>query len=99
MSEFVLDRRHALQLPDSYVDIDSEEMEYVDGGVLGNYCNKLEWFISDAINTMENKRSASADLCFYALFCFSSMSLTFISLVKELLSFSSSFILIYLIVS
>lgn len=70
MSEFVLDRRHALQLPDSYVDIDSEEMEYVDGGVLGNYCNKLEWFISDAINTMENKRSASADLCLCLILLF-----------------------------
>ena len=31
MSAFVLKREYALQLPNSYVDIDSDEMEYVDG--------------------------------------------------------------------
>lgn len=32
MSTFVLDRRYALQMPNNYVDIDQEEMEYIDGG-------------------------------------------------------------------
>ena len=32
MSTFVLNRNYALQMPSSYVDIDREEMEYVDGG-------------------------------------------------------------------
>lgn len=33
MSSFVLERKYALQLPNSFVDIDSEEMEYIDGGI------------------------------------------------------------------
>lgn len=41
MSTFVLKREYALQLPTSYVDIDSDEMEYVDGGGLGK-----EWYNS-----------------------------------------------------
>ena len=32
MSAFVLNRNYQLQLPNSYVDVDREEMEYVDGG-------------------------------------------------------------------
>lgn len=32
MSTFVLKKEYKLQLPSSYVDIDSDEMEYVDGG-------------------------------------------------------------------
>jgi len=32
MSAFVLERKYALQLPHSYVDIDRDEMEYIDGG-------------------------------------------------------------------
>lgn len=32
MSAFVLRREYALQLPNSYVEIDRDEMEYVDGG-------------------------------------------------------------------
>jgi len=32
MSAFVLNRNYELQLPNSYVDVDREEMEYVDGG-------------------------------------------------------------------
>ncbi len=32
MSAFVLKREYALQLPTSYVDVDRDEMEYVDGG-------------------------------------------------------------------
>lgn len=32
MSAFVLERKYALQLPNYFVDIDRDEMEYVDGG-------------------------------------------------------------------
>ena len=32
MSTFVLNKEYSLQLPSSYVDIDREEMEYIDGG-------------------------------------------------------------------
>ncbi|MBL4930972.1 hypothetical protein [Clostridium paridis] len=32
MSAFVLNRNYELQLPNSYEDIDCDEMEYVDGG-------------------------------------------------------------------
>ena len=32
MSTFVLKKEYALQMPSSYVDIDRDEMEYVDGG-------------------------------------------------------------------
>ena len=32
MSAFVLNRKYELALPTSYVDVDSEEMEYIDGG-------------------------------------------------------------------
>jgi hypothetical protein len=35
MSAFVLNRNYELQLPNSYVDVDREEMEYIDGdGIL-----------------------------------------------------------------
>ncbi|SHI22326.1 hypothetical protein [Clostridium intestinale] len=33
MSAFVLNRNYELQLPSSFVDVDREEMEYVDGGI------------------------------------------------------------------
>lgn len=33
MSTFVLKKEYALQLPTSYVDIDTDEMEYIDGGI------------------------------------------------------------------
>lgn len=33
MSTFVLKKEYELQLPSSYVDIDREEMEYIDGGI------------------------------------------------------------------
>lgn len=33
MSTFVLNKEYSLQLPSSYVDIDREEMEYIDGGL------------------------------------------------------------------
>ena len=34
MSTFVLNRNYELALPSIYVDVDNEEMEYVDGGAL-----------------------------------------------------------------
>ncbi|VYU29320.1 hypothetical protein [Clostridium tertium] len=37
MSAFVLNREFALQLPNSYVEIDRDEMEYVDGGATRYY--------------------------------------------------------------
>lgn len=39
MSTFVLKREYALQMPTSYVDIDRDEMEYVDGGVWNSVSN------------------------------------------------------------
>ncbi|ASW42066.1 hypothetical protein [Clostridium isatidis] len=45
MSAFVLNRKYELQLPDSFVDIDREEMEYVDGGFA-----LPEWFVAGVIN-------------------------------------------------
>ncbi|MGF0110956.1 MULTISPECIES: hypothetical protein [unclassified Clostridium] len=33
MSTFVLQRQYDLQLPSNYVEIDRNEMEYVDGGL------------------------------------------------------------------
>lgn len=35
MSAFVLRKEYLLQLPNNFVDIDSEEMEYVEGGLIG----------------------------------------------------------------
>ena len=37
MSTFVLKREYALAMPSSYVDIDRDEMEYVDGGALSGW--------------------------------------------------------------
>lgn len=45
MSTFVLNKEYSLQLPSSYVDIDREEMEYIDGG--GFVSNK---FMAGAID-------------------------------------------------
>lgn len=39
MSTFVLKKEYALQLPSSYVDIDREEMEYIDGGAWNSVSN------------------------------------------------------------
>ena len=36
MSAFVLNRKYELALPTSYVDVDNEEMEYIDGGFSWN---------------------------------------------------------------
>jgi len=41
MSTFVLRREYALQMPNNFVDVDMDEMEYVDGG--GAVSN---WFFS-----------------------------------------------------
>lgn len=43
MSSFVLNRSYELQLPNSFVEVEKDEMEYVDGGgwiawTLGNTC-------------------------------------------------------------
>jgi len=50
MSTFVLNRNYKLQLPNSFVDVDCEEMEYVDGGgYWSNYTlrsNLIGWGIS-----------------------------------------------------
>jgi hypothetical protein len=35
MSTFVLRREYALQLPNSFVDVECEEMEYIQGGLIG----------------------------------------------------------------
>ncbi|KLE16278.1 hypothetical protein [Clostridium sp. C8] len=52
MSAFVLNRKYELQLPNSYVDVDREEMEYVDGGgYWSNYTlrsNLIGWGIEAA---------------------------------------------------
>ena len=40
MSAFALNRKYELALPTGYVDIDNEEMEYVDGGVSA----KKRWY-------------------------------------------------------
>ena len=37
MSAFVLNKKYELALPTSYVDVDNEEMEYVDGGAWNTY--------------------------------------------------------------
>lgn len=39
MSTFVLNRNYELVMPSSYVDIDCEEMEYIDGGVWNSVSN------------------------------------------------------------
>ncbi|ASW42225.1 hypothetical protein [Clostridium isatidis] len=44
MSAFVLGREYELQLPNNYVEIDSDEMEYVDGGGVYN------WIVAGAVN-------------------------------------------------
>ena len=47
MSTFVLKKDYALQLPSSYIDIDRDEMEYIDGG--GFISNK---FMAGAIDVL-----------------------------------------------
>ena len=45
MSTFVLKREYALQLPNNYVEIDRDEMEYVDGGL-----SIPNWLVAGAVN-------------------------------------------------
>jgi len=47
MSAFVLNRKYQVQLPNSFVDVDSEEMEYVDGGF--NMSRDTVAWIADAL--------------------------------------------------
>lgn len=44
MSTFVLNRNYGLALPTSYVEVDNEEMEYVDGGGIGKH-----WYNSTGV--------------------------------------------------
>lgn len=46
MSTFVLNRGYALQLPTSYVEVEREEMEYVEGGIA---CSTLGWILDGCI--------------------------------------------------
>ena len=46
MSTVVFEKKYALQLPNSFVDIDSDEMEYVEGGL-----GAPNWLVGGAINT------------------------------------------------
>ena len=48
MSTFVLRREYALQLPNSFIEIDKEEMEYVEGG------SAREWAIGIACSLIAN---------------------------------------------
>ena len=48
MSTFVLQREYALQLPNSFIEIDKEEMEYVEGG------SAREWAIGIACSLIAN---------------------------------------------
>lgn len=43
MSTFVLNRNYELQLPNSYVDVDREEMEYIEGGLIGLLDSVENW--------------------------------------------------------
>lgn len=45
MSTFVLKKEYELQLPSSYIDIDREETEYIDGGL-----GAPNWLVGGAIN-------------------------------------------------
>lgn len=61
MSTFVLKREYALQMPTSYVDIDREEMEYVDGGLSWNEARSYVWgLITGALATIIGKGVAKS---------------------------------------
>jgi len=49
MSAFVLNRKYELQLPSSFVDIDREEMEYVDGGYYVDINKKYVGWVIDGL--------------------------------------------------
>ena len=55
MSAFVLNRNYELQLPNSFVDVEREEMEYVDGGM---YVSEHWWGIAVNLNVEECKQAA-----------------------------------------
>lgn len=46
MSTFVLNRNYQLQLPESFVDVEREEMEYVDGGSIPR------WLVSAGVDAI-----------------------------------------------
>lgn len=50
MSSFVLKRNYQLQFPTSFVEIDRDEMEYVDGGAIGVW--KAGWWIDTGITVV-----------------------------------------------
>lgn len=50
MSKFVLNRNYQLQLPNSFVDVEREEMEYVDGGM---YVSERWWGIAINLSVAE----------------------------------------------
>ena len=67
MSTFVLDRKFELQLPNSYVEIDRDEMEYIDGGITWKNArtivySALGFFIGSIV-----KKAVSASLIGLAL--------------------------------
>ena len=82
MSTFVLKREYALAMPSSYVDIDRDEMEYVDGGsaalpMNSSYLNKQNCLnMADALIRSYQVRNLSRygiakeiyahALCYYA---------------------------------
>lgn len=51
MSAFVLKREYALQLPNSYVDVDRNEMEYVEGGA--RYSGSKGWIVASTLAAVE----------------------------------------------
>lgn len=63
MSAFVLERKYALQLPTSYVDIDKDEMEYVDGGFYVSN-SKILWFL-DALSFTNRSMGLAGKLAPY----------------------------------
>ncbi|MDI9218759.1 MULTISPECIES: hypothetical protein [Clostridium] len=50
MSTFVLKREYNLQLPNNYVGVDREEMEYVDGGA--RYSGSQGWIVASALTAV-----------------------------------------------
>jgi len=59
MSAFVLNRKYELQLPSSYVDVDRDEMEYVDGGGTITFKIGSNSFIIGALATVGTALTAA----------------------------------------
>ena len=55
MKELVINKNYELQLPNSFVDVEREEMEYVDGGM---YVSEHWWGIAVDLNVDECKQMA-----------------------------------------